>query len=112
MTHQTRPEDALSDVSPKPRPPKILIVVLVGFPFVAVFALALTGIFYVFGYRYHPGALPIPSLIAVVVGTPFVVGLRERARPSIALWYGALACYLILALALWARVTGHLPAGL
>src|SRR5258705_3969224 len=47
------------------------LVILLGFPFVAVLALDLHGIFYAFGYRYVPGRIPIASLIGIAIGTQF-----------------------------------------
>jgi len=91
----------------------VAVVLLVGMPFVCVFALALHALFYMAGYRYHPGRLPIPTLAAVIVGTRVLVTLREKwSTPSRRVWYAALISWAVLAVALWARVTNRLPPDL
>jgi len=100
---------------PIPPPPqfKIAIVLFVGLPFVCVLGLALHGLFYAAGYRYQPGHLPIPSLIAIVIGTRALISFRDMwSNPSKKVWYAALLAWTVLALAFWARLTQRLPSDL
>src|SRR2546429_9944399 len=89
------------------------LVILLGFPFVAVLALALHGIFYAFGYRYVPGRIPIASLIGIAIGTQLVIGFQEYlSQPSRRLVYASVAAYGLLALGFVARLAHLLPRDL
>src|SRR5882672_4011557 len=105
----------MTSQEPKVQSPQfnVIAVILVGLPFVCVFALLLYALFYVAGYRYRPGRLPIPSLLAVVVGTQLLIAFRDKwSQPSTRVWYAALIAWAVLALAFWARVTNRLPGDL
>jgi len=57
--------------------------VLVGFPFVGVFAVALALLARALGYRPQSGDLQITTIIAIVIGTRFVIAFQERfQKPS------------------------------
>jgi len=86
------------------------LAVLVGFPFVLVIALALTLLFYAFGYRPAHGGARIPSIIAIVVGTQLIFAFQEQlSRPSKRIVYASLACWGLLLLVFLARLTNLLP---
>jgi hypothetical protein len=98
------------DVKPKRNWP---LVVLLGFPFVAVIALTLHFAFYAFGYRYTSGRVPIASIIGIVVGTQLLFAFQELlSRPSKRIVYASLACWGLLALAFVARLADLLPRDL
>ena len=101
----------LNESSPKSK--RMGLAVLVGFPFVALLALALHGIFYAFGYRYAPGRIPIASLIGIVIGTRLLFAFQEHlSQPSRRLVYVSVAAYGLLALAFVARLAHVLPRDL
>jgi hypothetical protein len=84
--------------------------VLVGFPFVLVISLALTLLFYAFGYRSGPGAARIPEIIGIVVGTQLIFAFQARlSRPSKRLVYASLACWGLLLMTFLARLMNLLP---
>ncbi len=86
------------------------LAVLVGFPFVGVIALALTLLFYAFGYRPVQGGARIPSIIAIVVGTQLIFAFQgQLSRPSKRIVYASLASWGLLLMAFLARLTNLLP---
>jgi hypothetical protein len=85
------------------------LAVLLGFPFVGVIALALTLLFYAFGYRPAQG-VRIPSIIAILVGTQLIFAFQAQlSRPSKRIVYASLACWGLLLMAFLARLTHLLP---
>jgi len=86
--------------------PRLLAVSM---PFVLALAIVLAVVLHLVGYRQRGGAA-ISSVIAISVGTTLAGAFEEYLRrPSKALWIAAAICYFLVAVVVWARLTGRLP---
>jgi len=87
-----------------------MAALVVGFPLVAVFAVALALLVRAFGYHPARGDLELTSVVAIVIGTRLIILFRDQlGTPSRLLLTLSTLGYLLIMALIWARLTHRLP---